>query len=155
MVNIVQRCLFRRPCAREDRVVNGEHLQGRMVWFHEDTARDYSQTEYGKNVPVVWGLRMATMVKILSDADSRRQCVRDGFEKVESNDWRGKIAHGFRRIQSETTVRQNMWRTLLWLVTEIRWWWKSSGDTNWRWQCAREDRVDSRIRTIESETTVR
>jgi hypothetical protein len=35
-----------------------------------------------------------------------------GFRRVESNDWRGKIAHGFRRIQSETTVRQKMGRTL-------------------------------------------
>jgi hypothetical protein len=48
----------------------------------------------------LWWLAMEVMVKILGDANSRRRCTRDGFEKVESNDWRGKIAHGFRRIQS-------------------------------------------------------
>jgi hypothetical protein len=42
-----------------------------------------------------------------------------GFRRVESNDWLGKIVHGFRRIQSETTVRQNMGRTLWWLVMEV------------------------------------
>jgi hypothetical protein len=34
-------------------VVNGDHLQGMMVWIQEDTDRDYSQTEYGKNTLVV------------------------------------------------------------------------------------------------------
>jgi len=37
---------------------------------------------------------------------------------VESNDWQGKIMRGFRRIQSETTVRQNMGRMLWLLATE-------------------------------------
>jgi hypothetical protein len=43
---------------------------------------------------------MEVMVKIVGDADSRRRCARDGFERVESNDWRGKIVHEFRKIQS-------------------------------------------------------
>jgi hypothetical protein len=49
---------------------------------------------------MLWWLAMEVMVKILGDANSRRQCTRDRFEKIESNDWRGKIARGFRRIQS-------------------------------------------------------
>jgi hypothetical protein len=53
IVKILQQCWFRRPCAREDRIVNGDHLQGTMVWFEEDTERDYSQREDGKNALVV------------------------------------------------------------------------------------------------------
>jgi hypothetical protein len=35
------------------------------------------------------GWRVATemMEKLLGDADSRRRCAGDGFERVESNDW--------------------------------------------------------------------
>jgi hypothetical protein len=39
----------RRRCAR----VNGDHLQGIMVWIQENTERDYSQRKYGKNALVV------------------------------------------------------------------------------------------------------
>jgi hypothetical protein len=48
---------------------------------------------------LLW-LATKVIVKILGDANSRRRCTRDGFERVESNNWRGKIACGFRRIQS-------------------------------------------------------
>jgi hypothetical protein len=59
-----------------------------------------------------WLLATEAMVKILGNADSRRRCARDGFERVESNDLRGKIECGFIMIQSDTTVRQNMGTTL-------------------------------------------
>jgi len=45
--------------------------------------------------------------------------ARDRFERVECNDWRGKIECGFRRIQSDTTVRQNMGRMFWWLATRV------------------------------------
>jgi hypothetical protein len=64
----------------------------------------------------LWWLATEVMVKILHDANSRQRCTRDGFEKVESNDWRGKIARGFRRIPSnygETEYGKNA------LVTEV------------------------------------
>jgi hypothetical protein len=38
-----------------------------------------------------WWLATEMMEKLLGDADSRRACAGDGFERVESNDWRGKI----------------------------------------------------------------
>jgi hypothetical protein len=45
--------------------------------------------------------------------------ARDGFERRESNDSRGKITSGFRTIvQSDTTVRQNMGRTFWRLATD-------------------------------------
>ena len=34
-------------------VINGDHLQEAMVWIQEDTERDYSQREDGKNTLVV------------------------------------------------------------------------------------------------------
>jgi hypothetical protein len=37
--------------------INGDHLQGMMILIQEDTERDYSQTEYGKNTLVSCGLR--------------------------------------------------------------------------------------------------
>jgi hypothetical protein len=40
MVKILSDADSRQPCAREHRVVNGDHLQGMMVWFEEDTERD-------------------------------------------------------------------------------------------------------------------
>jgi hypothetical protein len=53
MVKILSDADSRRPCAREHRVVNGDQLQGMMVWIQEDTKRDYSQTEDEKNTLVV------------------------------------------------------------------------------------------------------
>jgi hypothetical protein len=47
-------------------------------------------------------LAIEVMVKILSDADSRRQCARDRFESGGRNVWRGKtgrIRHEFAREQ--------------------------------------------------------
>ena len=55
--------------------------------------------------------------KLLGDADSRRRCAGDGFERVESNHWWGTIAPGFRRIQSnygQTEHGKNAW-----LATEV------------------------------------
>jgi len=40
------------------------------------------------------------------------------IKRVESIDWLGNIVGGFRRIQSETRVRQNMGRTHWSLATE-------------------------------------
>ena len=40
----------RRWCGLER--INSDHLHGMMVWIQEDTERDYSQTEYGKNALV-------------------------------------------------------------------------------------------------------
>jgi hypothetical protein len=34
-------------------MVNGDHLQWTMTWIQEDTERDYSQREDGKNALVV------------------------------------------------------------------------------------------------------
>jgi hypothetical protein len=48
----------------------------------------------------LWWLATEMMEKLRGDTDSRPQCAGDGFERVESNNWRGKIARGFRRIQS-------------------------------------------------------
>ena len=62
-----------------------------------------------------WWLATEMMEKLLGDADSRRACAGDGFERVESNDWRGKIMW----IQENTTVRENIGKTLLWLATEM------------------------------------
>jgi hypothetical protein len=70
----------RRPCAREHRVVNGDHLPGMMVWIQEDTERDYSQTEYGKNV---WWLANGSDGEILWRCFSWRRCVRE-----DRMDWR-------------------------------------------------------------------
>jgi hypothetical protein len=38
-------------------------------------------------------------------------------ERWTMND--GRWRHGFKRIQSETTVRENMGRTFWWLATEV------------------------------------
>ena len=62
-----------------------------------------------------WWLATEMMEKLLGDADSRRPCVGDEFERVESNDWRGKIMW----IQENTTVRENIGKTLWWLATEM------------------------------------
>jgi hypothetical protein len=95
------------------------------------------------------------MVNILGRcwiADSGRRYVRDRFERVESNNWGGEIGRGFRRIQSDTIVRQNMGRTLWWLSTEVMV--KILGDADSRRRlCAREDWGG--LRRIQSETTVR
>jgi hypothetical protein len=80
----------RRPCARQHRVVNGDHLQGMMVWIQEDTERDYSQREYGKNVVVV------------GDADSRRRCAR-----VNGDDLQGTM-EDTERDYSQTEYRKNV-----------------------------------------------
>jgi hypothetical protein len=61
----------RRRCGFER--INSDHLQGTMVWVQEDTERDYSQTEYGKNVLVV-GNR-GDDENPQGDADSRRRCA--------------------------------------------------------------------------------
>ena len=49
-----------------------------MEWIRDDTERDYSQTEYGKNALV----GMEAMVKIFSDANSRRRCEREDREDL-------------------------------------------------------------------------
>jgi hypothetical protein len=36
---------------------------------------------------MLWWQATGVILKILGDADSRRQCARDGFERVESNGW--------------------------------------------------------------------
>jgi hypothetical protein len=64
---------------------------------------------------MLWWLATEMMEKLLGDADSRRRYAGDGFERVQSNDWRGKIMW----IQENTTVRENMGRTLWWLATEM------------------------------------
>ena len=66
------------------------------MWIQENTKRDYNQKERSGGLQRAPGV----MVKILGDADSSRRCAMDRFERVESSDWRGKIVHGFRRIQS-------------------------------------------------------
>jgi hypothetical protein len=63
----------------------------------------------------LWWLATEMMEKLLGDADSRRRCAGDGFERIESNDWGGKIMW----IQENTTVRENMGKTLWWLATEM------------------------------------
>jgi hypothetical protein len=40
-------------------------------------------------------------VKILIQGNDK--AARNGFDRVDSNDWRGKIAHRFRRIQSNNS----------------------------------------------------
>jgi hypothetical protein len=48
-------------------LIQGDHLQGTMVWIQEDTVRDYSEMEYGKYALVVSdvGDGEQVMVKIL------------------------------------------------------------------------------------------
>jgi hypothetical protein len=67
----------------------------------------------------LWLLATEVMVKILRIQGHGVRASKDGFERVESNDWRGRIARGFRMIQSDTTVRENMGRTFWWLAIEV------------------------------------
>jgi hypothetical protein len=62
-----------------------------------------SETRVRQNMgrTFLW-LATKMMVKILSDADSRRQCTRDRFESGESNVWRGKTG----RIRHEFAMEQ-------------------------------------------------
>jgi hypothetical protein len=79
--------------------LNGDHLQ-RMTdsWIKEDTERDYSQTEYGKNALVVCESDRGDGEHPDSSGDDSR-CARDDG-----------VVCGFRRIvvQSETTVRKHI-----------------------------------------------
>jgi hypothetical protein len=56
------------------------------------------------------------------------------MQRVWSGEDLGGNSSGFRRIQSETTVRENMGRTLWWLATETME--KLLGDTDSRRLCA-------------------
>jgi hypothetical protein len=110
-----------------------------MAWIQWDTERDYSQTEYGKNTPVVGvGGDGENLWAMLIQGDDVR-LESDGFERVESNDWRRKIERGFRRIQSDTTVRQNMGWTLWSLGMEVivkilGCWFKATMCEGWIWE---------------------
>jgi hypothetical protein len=53
MAKILRDTNSRRRRARDDHLVNGDHLQGMMEWIENDTERYYSQTEYGMNALVV------------------------------------------------------------------------------------------------------
>jgi hypothetical protein len=78
--------------------------------------RIQSETTVRENMGrTFWWLATEMMEKLLGDADSRRPCAGDEFERVESNDWRGKIMW----IQENTTVRENIGKTLWWLATEM------------------------------------
>jgi hypothetical protein len=67
-----------------------------------------------------WCLATEAMLKILQRCSSRRRCAREGRvdlrerrkEQLAMDDGDGRWRCGFRRIQSETTVRQNMGRKL-------------------------------------------
>jgi hypothetical protein len=94
------------------------------------------------------------MVKIPGDADSRRRCAMDGFERVESSDWRGKIVLGFRKIQSNYSQRKYgknalvvddggdgdiLWRCFSWrTMCEGRFEWilEREERNNWQWAMA-------------------
>jgi hypothetical protein len=83
------------------------------TWIQEDTVLQ-SETTVRQNMGrMLWWLATEVMVKILGDANSR---PRDGFEKVTIGEERSCLDSGGYRV---TTVRQNMGRTLLWLVTEV------------------------------------
>jgi len=59
----------------------------------------------------LWLLAMELMVEILSNADSRRRCARDGFEKVESNGWGGNcvwIQDDTERYYHQSEYRKNI-----------------------------------------------
>jgi hypothetical protein len=64
-----------------------------------------------------WCLTMEVMVKILQRCSTTCDGRSRGFERQ----WKGTIGErrwrAFRRIQNETTVRENMRRTLWWLAT--------------------------------------
>ena len=82
-------------------MVNGDHLQGTMAGIQNGTERDYSQTEYGKNALVVCKSDRGDGEHPDSSGDDSRYARDDG------------VVRGFRRIvQSETTVRKYMGRTL-------------------------------------------
>jgi hypothetical protein len=74
MVKILGDASSRRRRAREDRIVNGDHLQGTMVWFEEDTERDYSQREDGRN---------ALMVSDGDDGENPRATPIQGDDSVD------------------------------------------------------------------------
>jgi hypothetical protein len=83
-------------------MVNGDHLQGTMAGIRNGTERDYSQTEYGKNTLVVGESEGGDHEHPDSSGDDSR-CARDDG-----------MVRGFRRIvQSKTTVRKHMGRTLV------------------------------------------
>jgi hypothetical protein len=87
-------------------VVNGDHLKGMMVWIQEDTERDYSPTEYGKNVLVVGD---GSDGEILWRCFSWRRCVkedrmdlREGRKEQLAMDDGSVDSGGYRvRLQSE------------------------------------------------------
>jgi hypothetical protein len=85
-------------------MVNGDHLQETTAGIRNDTARDYSQKVYGKNVLVVLESRHATQV-ILGDDDSRREgrCMMVDGDHLQGSKGRWR---GFGMIQCENdTVR--------------------------------------------------
>ena len=52
MAKILRDTNSRQEHARDDHLVNGDHLQGMMEWIENDTERDYSQREDGKTALV-------------------------------------------------------------------------------------------------------
>jgi hypothetical protein len=71
-------------------MVNGDHLE-RMESIQEDTERDYSQTEYGKNALVVGDggdgeHSPARLFKARVDEKARREEVNDGRRRQFSGE---------------------------------------------------------------------
>jgi hypothetical protein len=91
----------------------------------EDTERDYSKTEYGKNVLVVGdGENSPAMRRRCARED--RVDLREGRREQLTMDDGGMDSRGYR----VTTVRQNMERTRWWLAMEMMV--KILGDANSR-----------------------
>jgi hypothetical protein len=66
------------------------------AWIQEDTECDYSQREYGKIATVHGGDGENPRVMLIQGDDMGTS--KNGFERVENKDWRGKIKRGFRII---------------------------------------------------------
>jgi hypothetical protein len=87
-------------------------VRGASERIPEDTERDYSKTEYGKNVLVVGDGENSPAMRRCARED--RMDLREGRREQLTMDDGGMDSRGYR----VTTVRQNMGRTL-WLATEV------------------------------------